>query len=77
MTYRGPDRRENVADTEFRAHVYTEIDSIKERQAAMDEKLDELLAILRASRIGAAMLKWVAGLGLAMVTAYAAWRGVR
>ena len=54
----------------LRAHV-------DERLKAQDEKLDELLAILRASKMGAAAVKWLAGVGLALLGAWAAWKGVR
>ena len=64
-----PDRRLN--DAEFRMHVYSEIDIIKERHVAMEAKIDELLSILRASKMGATFIKWCAGTVLALVSLWA------
>mgnify|MGYP000864428159 FL=1 len=47
------------------------------RLAAQDQKLDELLAILRASKVGVAIIKWLAGFAAAVVTGWAAWEGIR
>lgn len=47
------------------------------RLAAQDQKLDELLAILRASKVGVAIIKWLAGFAAAVVTGWAAWKGIR
>ena len=63
-----PDWADDVA--QLRQHV-------DDRLATQDEKLDELLSILRASKMGAAMVKWLAGVGLALLGAWAAWKGVR
>ncbi len=50
---------------------------VDDRLNTQDAKLDELLAILRASKMGAAMVKWLAGLGITLVGAWAAWKGIR
>lgn len=67
------DRRLN--DTEFRLHVYQEISDVKARQSAMETKIDELLSILRASKMGATIIKWLAGLGLAIASIWAIIHG--
>ncbi len=54
-----------MTDSDFRLHVLQEIDHIKETQAAQGENIAELLAILRASRFGAAFIKYLAGLVIA------------
>lgn len=50
---------------------------VDERLKAQDEKLDELLSILRASKVGVAAIKWIAGMVAAVVTGWAAWKGIR
>jgi hypothetical protein len=69
------DRRYN--DSEFRMHVYSEIDTIKERQVAIEEKVDEVLSILRATKIGAWVIKWLAGIALTAVTVWTVWHDKR
>ena len=56
---------QNMTDSDFRLHVMQEIDNIKETQAAQGENLAELLAILRASRFGAALIRYLGGLVIA------------
>lgn len=60
---------------------HDELNALREhvdaRLAAQDAKLDELLAILRASKVGVAIIKWLAGLAAAVVTGWAAWKGIR
>jgi hypothetical protein len=65
-----PQDHESAELDAWRAHV-------DDRLNTQDEKLDELLAILRASRMGAEIIKWLAGLGLTLLGAWAAWRGIR
>ena len=50
---------------------------VDERLQAQDAKLDELLAILRASKVGVAVIKWLAGIAVAFVTGWAALKGMR
>ena len=75
---------ESVPDAVFRMHVYSEIDAVKkrqdtiaDRQMKMDEKLDELLVILRASKIGAGVIRWSAAIVLAIAGTYAAFKGIK
>jgi hypothetical protein len=69
------ERRMN--DMDFRVHVYSEIDAIREKQAVMESKLDEVLSILRATKIGAWVIKWLAGIALTAVTIWTVWHDKR
>lgn len=63
------ERRMN--DMDFRVHVYSEIDAIREKQSVMESKLDEVLSILRATKIGAWIIKWLSGIAVAGITIWA------
>lgn len=65
--YGGQERRsDELAD--LRRHV-------DQRLKAQDEKLDELLAILKASKWSLAAIKWIAAVGASLAAAWFAFKG--
>lgn len=49
------------------------VKALEERTEGMDQKLDEVLLILKASRLGAELVKWMAGLGAAVAVIWGAF----
>lgn len=50
---------------------------VDERLEAQDGKLDEVLSILKASKMLVGAIKWAAGIAAAIITAWAAYKGVK
>lgn len=53
----------------WKQHVDVRLDKQDEKQAKQDEKLDQILDLLRASKMGLAALRWLVafGAGLAAI----------
>jgi hypothetical protein len=62
---------------EYRARVEVRIDRLETIVESQDKKLDEVLQLLHASKLGLGALKGLIYLGLAIVGAWAAFKGVR
>ena len=67
--YYGPDRRRDGL-AELREHV-------DDRLNAQDAKLEELLAILRASKFVLTAIKWCAYIATAAAGVWTAWKGIK
>jgi flagellar motor switch protein FliG len=62
---------------ECRARVDERISRLEAIVESQDQKLDEVLQLLHASKLGLGALKGLIYLGLAIVGAWAAFKGVR
>jgi hypothetical protein len=62
-------------DSEFRIHITSEVDQLKERLITIETNLEEVLAILRGSKLIAASIKWLAGVAIAITAVWAALHG--
>jgi DNA-binding FrmR family transcriptional regulator len=72
-----PEERDDMQDEHFRARIEARVDALERRLERQDAKLDEVLQLLHASKLGLAALKGLIMLGVAIVGAWAAMRGVR
>lgn len=52
------------------------IERLEQIVAGQDKKLDEVLTLLHASKLGLAALRWLIMLGVSLVGAWAAYKGV-
>lgn len=66
-----------MESAECRARMDERITRLETVVAAQDTKLDEVLNLLHASKLGLTALKGLIYLGLAIVGAWAAWKGAR
>jgi len=47
--------------------------ALEQRTKGIDEKVDEMLSLLRASKLGAELIKWMAGVGAAVAVIWGAF----
>lgn len=57
------DRRAPTQFDIWRQHVDVRLDKQDEKQKSQDEKLDQILDLLRASKLGLAALRWLVAFG--------------
>jgi hypothetical protein len=61
-----------MADHESRiARLERELGEARKQMDGMDHKLDQLLAILDAAKVGTMIIKWTCGIGAAVATIWA------
>lgn len=71
---------EDMTDGQFRGFVNSRINELSDNITSVDTKVDnvtskieEVLTILRLGKMGAGLIKWLAGLGAALAAIYSAW----
>lgn len=53
-------------EDQYRADVEKRLTAFEARSARVEEKLDQILAVVSAGKIGGEVIKWIGGLALAV-----------
>ncbi len=61
---------------DYHSSISERVYKVEKDLAQLSEKLDEVLTILKASQVGLSFLRGLIYLGIAVATAWAAFRGV-
>ena len=77
MSANQPNIERRASDAAYKADMHARVSRLEQELESLTAKLDEVLDILRASKLGVAALKGLVAIGIAAAGAWAALKGIR